>query len=132
MTNIFLTGAAGYVGSHVCKLLLKKGYRVLGIDNFSTGHKKAIDTLQSYSNFTFKRCDLADVTMVETTIKEYTLKHGGFDCVFHFAASIVVSESVYNPLKYYQNNTLNTLNLIDLSIKHGIKMPRHIYQLLRL
>ena len=108
--NILITGGAGYIGSHVLNLLSKQTDHNLFIyDNLSTGRKESVVAGELI------QADLEDLETLESVITSKNI-----DAVFHFAGSIVVPESVSNPLKYYKNNTLNTLNLIDLCIKHKI------------
>ena len=108
--NILITGGAGYIGSHVLNLLSKQTDHNLFIyDNLSTGRKESVVAGELI------QADLEDLETLESVITSKNI-----DAVFHFAGSIVVPESVSNPLKYYKNNTLNTLNLIDLCIKHNI------------
>lgn len=108
--NILITGGAGYIGSHVLNLLSKQTDHNLFIyDNLSTGRKESVVAGELI------QADLEDLETLESVITSKNI-----DTVFHFAGSIVVPESVSNPLKYYKNNTLNTLNLIDLCIKHKI------------
>jgi UDP-glucose 4-epimerase len=116
--NILVTGGAGYIGSHVVKELLKKNeYKITVIDNFSTGFEETIKRLKRYyGDFEFKYLDLSRWDMVEKFLKE-----GEFDSIIHFAAALVVPESVKNPLKYYLNNTANTTNLIRCAVEGGVK-----------
>ncbi len=118
MKNILITGGAGYIGSHVVKELLKKGYKnITVIDNLSTGFLETIKRLKKYfGDFEFKEVDLSDWNEVEKIFKEKR-----FDSIIHFAASLVVPESVKNPLKYYLNNTANTTNLIKCAVENGVK-----------
>ncbi|KIH76670.1 UDP-glucose 4-epimerase [Geoalkalibacter ferrihydriticus DSM 17813] len=103
MKKIFVTGGAGYIGSHVVKALGERGLEVLTYDNLSTGHAEAVLHGQLVTG------DLADRALLRKTLSEY---HP--DAVIHFAAHIEVAESVANPLKYYRNNTLNALNLWEV------------------
>lgn len=117
-SNILITGGAGYIGSHVAKQLLEKTKSSITIiDNLSTGSQRNLDTLFEISGgrLTFVKADLKDFEFVNEIVKKYR-----FDTVMHFAASIVVPESVENPLKYYMNNTVNTTNLIKSSLENGV------------
>ncbi len=108
--NIFVTGGAGYVGSHCVRGLCDAGHGVVVYDNLSTGHREAVDPLA-----TLVVGDLADTALLETTLAE-----GGFDAVMHFAASAEVGESVREPLFYYRNNVANTLSLLEAMRRRGI------------
>jgi UDP-glucose 4-epimerase len=115
MPKILVTGGAGYIGSHTVLCLLHAGYDVVVYDNLSTGFAQAV--LAPAKLITG---DLADVQHVRSV-----LQCEDFSAIIHFAASIVVPESVTNPLKYYQNNTANTTWLIRLATEAGI--PRFIF-----
>jgi len=108
--KVLVTGGAGYIGSHVVKSLGKKGYELLTIDNLSTGHKEAV----LYGDLVV--ADLSNKEKIKELIKDYKP-----DAVIHFAASIEVAESVQKPLKYYRNNTANTLNLLEVLNDLGIE-----------
>ncbi|NPA39158.1 MAG: UDP-glucose 4-epimerase GalE [Thermodesulfobacteria bacterium] len=110
MTKVFVTGGAGYIGSHVVKLLGEKGYDVLVYDNLSTGHEWAV----LYGKLI--KADLAD----KETLKKVFLEFKP-EAVIHFAASIVVPESVKYPLKYYRNNVINTINLLEVMEECKVK-----------
>lgn len=116
--NILVTGGAGYIGSHVVKQILElTDHQVCVIDNLSTGHQQTIDVLRDIAKnrLEFIKADLADFDAIAAIVKAHS-----FDAVIHFAASIVVPESVENPLKYYMNNTVNTTHLIKLCNDFGI------------
>jgi UDP-glucose 4-epimerase len=109
--KILVTGGAGYIGSHVVKHLGDfTNHHITVIDNLSTGYKQSV----LYGNF-------IDANLSDALKLDNIFKNNNFDVVMHFAASIVAPESVENPLKYYQNNTMNTLNLIGFCIKYNVK-----------
>ncbi|MDP2168063.1 MAG: UDP-glucose 4-epimerase GalE [Thermodesulfovibrionales bacterium] len=100
--KVLVTGGAGYIGSHVVRALGEKGYDVLTYDNLSAGHRQAVLSGRLVT------ADLADKNAVGKVFSDFRP-----DAVMHFAASIEVGESVREPLKYYRNNTANTLNLLE-------------------
>ena len=115
--NVLVTGGAGYIGSHVVKLLLENtDANVTVIDNLVTGFQSTIDTLQKIRPFKFIKADLSNWDEIEGIFKS-----NEFDSIIHFAASLIVPESVENPLKYYLNNTANTANLVKLANEYGVK-----------
>ena len=108
--KILVTGGAGYIGSHVVKLLGETGeHEIVVLDNLSTGVADAV----LFGRLV--KMDLGNFADVEELFKT-----GKFDAVIHFAAKIVVPESVENPLLYYRNNTVNTTNLIEMCVKYGV------------
>jgi len=107
--KVLITGGAGYIGSHIVKVLGEKKYEILVIDNLSKGHKEAV----IYGDLVV--IDLKNKTALEDIFKRFKP-----DAVMHFAASIEVGESVKKPLKYYQNNTANTLNLLETMLEYGV------------
>ena len=107
--KILVTGGAGYIGSHVVKALGEKGYDLLVYDNLSTGHRDLV----LYGELVVG--DLADLDLLERVLSDFK-PHA----VMHFAASIQVFESVQHPMKYYKNNAVNTINLIELLIRNGV------------
>lgn len=108
--KILVTGGAGYIGSHVVKQLGEAGYDVVVYDNLSTGFKQAV----LYGEFV--EAQLEDLDTLDKTFKKHN-----FDGVMHFAGSIIVPESVENPTMYYANNTVNSLNLIKMCLKHKVE-----------
>ncbi len=109
MSRVFVTGGAGYIGSHVVLALGEAGHEVLTYDNLSTGHREAVLHGELVIG------DLADREHLRRTVREFRP-----DAVLHFAASIEVAESVAKPLKYYRNNTANALNLLETVREAGI------------
>ena len=109
--RILVTGGAGYIGSHLVKQLGEQSsHQIVVLDNLSSGHSEAV----LYGELLVE--DLCDTEKLEQIFNKYK-----FDAVFHFAADIVVSESVSKPLKYYKNNSFNTVNLLDKCLKHKVK-----------
>ncbi len=108
--SILVTGGAGYIGSHVCRQLSEAGYQVTVIDNLSTGFKSSL-----INNEKLIVGDLSDEMMLEDVFSS-----SSFDAVIHFAASIVVPDSVEDPIRYYENNTVNALKLFKACVKHGV------------
>jgi len=115
MAKILVTGGAGYIGSHTTLALLEAGCEVVVYDNLSTGRAEAV-----LPPARLVVGDLADTDRLDALMAEE-----GFSAVLHFAGSIVVPESVENPLKYYMNNTNNTTELIRLAVKNAI--PRFVF-----
>jgi UDP-glucose 4-epimerase len=108
--KVLVTGGAGYIGSHIVKALGEKGYDILVYDNLSFGHEWAV---------LFGRLikgDLADKEFLDSVFRDEHI-----DAVIHMSALIVVDESVREPLKYYRNNFVNAVNLIETCVKHRVK-----------
>lgn len=105
--KVLVTGGAGYIGSHVVKQLGEAGHDIIVYDNLSTGYEWAV---------TYGELIVGDLSDVEKLDSVFAAHH--FEAVLHFAAHIVVPESVENPLKYYRNNTRNTLNLLGVIEKY--------------
>ena len=108
--NIFLTGGAGYIGSIAARQLLESGHQVTVYDSLVTGHREAVP-----AGVEFIQGDLGDNKTLASA-----LEANKYDAVMHFAAFIEAGESMANPPKYYQNNLINSVNLIDLAVKAGI------------
>jgi UDP-glucose 4-epimerase len=107
---VLVTGGAGYIGSHAVLALCDAGYRVVVIDNLVTGFAWAVDP-----RATFVRMAVEDPAVVDL------LRHHGVAAIMHFAGSVVVPESVVDPLKYYRNNTAASRSLIESAITAGVK-----------
>jgi UDP-glucose 4-epimerase len=108
---ILVTGGCGYIGSHVVRQLTEAGQKVVVFDNLSTGFGDALIHGEELAIG-----DLADTAALEAVFARYRI-----GTVLHFAASIVAPESVGNPLKFYGNNTRNTLNLLTACVRFGVK-----------
>lgn len=111
MDTVLVVGGAGYIGGHVVRQLSEAGTRVVVYDNLSTGSK---DTL--IHGELLIEGDLADEAKIRETLKSFNIK-----TVLHFAASIVAPESVSVPLDYYNNNTANTLRLLQACVQTGVE-----------
>lgn len=109
--NVLVTGGAGYIGSHAVLALIDAGHRPVVIDNFVTGFRWAIA-----DEAAFYEGDISDAALVQKIINEQSI-----DAIMHFAGSIVVPESVENPLKYYNNNTAKSRSLIESAISGGVR-----------
>ncbi len=107
--RILVTGGAGYIGSHAVHLFLDRGHDVWVLDNLSMGHRAAVPAERLVV------ADLKDVHRIDQLMLEARI-----EAVVHFAASTAVGESVTNPAKYYQNNVVNTLNLLESCRRLGI------------
>jgi UDP-glucose-4-epimerase GalE len=107
--RILVTGGAGYIGSHTVRLLNERGHDVWSYDNLSFGHKASVPAEKLIIG------DLADVDRLDHVILERRI-----EAVVHFAASTFVGESVREPAKYYRNNLIHTLNLMDCLRRHKV------------
>ncbi|MBD8066432.1 UDP-glucose 4-epimerase GalE [Devosia sp. PTR5] len=108
---VLVTGGAGYIGSHMVLALTDRGEDVVVLDNLVTGFDWAID-----GRARFEHGNAADIDRVRAIVEQY-----GVSEIVHFAGSIVVPESVVDPLKYYANNTAASRNLIEAAIRSGVK-----------
>jgi UDP-glucose 4-epimerase len=107
--KILVTGGAGYIGSHAVKLFLARGHDVWVFDNLSMGHRKAVPADRLVVG------DLNEVPRLDHVLVEHQI-----EAIVHFAAFSFVGESVREPAKYYQNNLVNTLNLLECARRHRI------------
>ena len=113
--TILVTGGAGYIGSHAVLALKDAGYGVVVIDNLVTGFDWAVP-----EGVPLVRGDIADQPLVEAALRDHGVK-----AIMHFAGSVVVPESVENPLKYYHNNSAKTRDLIESAVRVGV--PHFIF-----
>jgi UDP-glucose 4-epimerase len=109
--TVLVTGGAGYIGSHMVYELADAGERVVVLDNLSTGFDWAVA-----KGVPLVVGETGDQALVARIIREY-----GVDAIIHFAASIVVPDSVRDPLGYYRNNTMNSRALIESAVKGGVR-----------
>jgi UDP-glucose 4-epimerase len=109
--TVLVTGGAGYIGSHMVYALVAAGERVIVLDNLSTGFDWAVA-----GSVPLVVAETGDQNLVSTIIKEHAV-----EAIIHFAASIVVPDSVSDPLGYYKNNTVNSRALIESAVKGGVK-----------
>ncbi|HEV8601051.1 MAG TPA: UDP-glucose 4-epimerase GalE [Patescibacteria group bacterium] len=107
--RILVTGGAGYIGSHTVAALLKQDYDVLVLDNLSTGNAGSVP------------CQLIVGDLSDTALLDKIFSENNIEAVLHFAGSIIVEESVLFPEKYFQNNVVNSLNLLNSMVRHGVK-----------
>ena len=109
--NILITGGAGYIGSHVTEILLKKRKKVFLIDNLSTGHRKLINKKAK-----FFKVDIHNKKKINKIIKKYKI-----DSVIHLAANLIIGESQKKPKKYFKNNVLGTKKILRACINTTVK-----------
>ncbi len=114
MENIFVTGAAGFIGSNLVDRLLSENKNVVGWDNFSTGQKKFLDAALKHSNFKLIEGDNLDLAAL-------TRAMAGCDTVFHLAANADVRFGLEHPAKDLQQNTVATFNVLEAMRANGIK-----------
>src|SRR6201997_1892666 len=109
--TVLVTGGAGYIGSHMVHALLEAGEQAVVLDNLTTGFDWAVPP-----GATLVVGDVGDQSRVPPLIAAHRI-----DAIIHFAASIVVPDSVRNPLGYYHNNTVNSRALIEAAVKGGVR-----------
>lgn len=109
--KVLVVGGAGYIGSHMVKMMAKAGNQVITLDNLSNGYRDAV----KYGDFI--EGDISDSKLLDKWFSKF-----GFDAVMHFASYIEVAESVQDPAKYFRNNFTNTINLLDAMVRHQIEI----------
>ncbi len=113
--SVLVSGGAGYIGSHMVLELLDGGEEVVVVDNLSTGFRQAVPEAA-----TLVEGDVGDIDLVSKAIKAHKV-----DAIIHFAGSIVVPDSVVDPLGYYHNNTVNSRALIEAAVQNDV--PHFIF-----
>jgi UDP-glucose 4-epimerase len=108
--NILICGGAGYIGSHMVKMLAGQGHQVIVFDNLSTGHAEAVT----------RGVGLVQGDLLRPGDLAALFSRQQFDAVMHFSAKSLVGESVMNPALYYANNVVGTMNLLDAMRDHGV------------
>ncbi|MDX1976231.1 MAG: UDP-glucose 4-epimerase GalE [Pseudanabaenaceae cyanobacterium bins.68] len=120
MTEILVTGGAGYIGSHGVLALLESGYRVVVLDNLVYGHLDLVDKLAQLPGYQgrlqFIQGDVSDRALLDQIFTRHQIR-----AVLHFAAYAYVGESVQNPAKYYRNNVFGTLTLLEAMVVAQVK-----------
>jgi len=112
--KVLVTGGAGYIGSHTCKILAENGHEPVVFDNLSEGHRWAVKWGPLVVG------DIADRALLATTMKAQAI-----EAVIHFAGSAYVGESMQQPMKYFANNTLGSMALLDAMMRVGV--PRIVF-----
>jgi len=108
--NILICGGAGYIGSHMVRILVGQGHQVVVFDNLSTGHKEAVP----------RGVELVQGDLLRPVELGALFSRQQFDAVMHFSAKSLVGESVIYPALYYANNVVGTMNLLEAMRDHGV------------
>lgn len=116
--RILVTGGSGYIGSHACVALLESGFEVVVLDNLSNSHERALDRVEEITGRSvhFERGDIRDRAALDSLMSRFT-----FDAVMHFAGLKAVGESCQQPLRYYDNNVVGTVRLLEAMACAGVK-----------
>ena len=117
--RILVTGGTGYIGSHTVVELQNNGYEVVIVDNLSNSRADVVDSIEQISGIrpAFEKVDCLDYEGMDAVFTKYP----GIKGIIHFAASKAVGESVEKPLKYYRNNLVSLINILELMPKHNVK-----------
>ncbi len=117
--NILVTGGTGYIGSHAVVELIKLGYNVFIIDNLSNSTAAIVDRIEEITGVRpgFEQTEMCNADSLD----DYFLRHPQIDAVIHFAGFLQVAESVLHPLKYYRNNMISTISLLECMQKYKIE-----------
>ena len=115
--NVLVTGGTGYIGSHTVVELFQRGFHPVLIDNLSNSREEVIHSIEQITGRRpeFFNIDLCNISELKNFFSVYKI-----DAIIHFAAFKAVGESVQQPLKYYRNNLLSMLNLLECCIEFGL------------
>jgi UDP-glucose 4-epimerase len=121
MPRVLVTGGAGYIGAHICLVLLEAGYDVVVVDDFSNSHPEALRRVRELA-----RADDARLAVVRGSIRDRDVLDDAFgrapvDAVVHLAGLKAVGESVAEPLRYYETNLAGTMELAEAMKRHGVR-----------
>lgn len=116
--TILITGATGYIGSHMCAALIENDYEVVGLDNLSNSSSETAEVIKTFSEdkFNFYEGDILDLKLLDSIFNKHKIH-----CVIHFAGLKSVEESIRDPFIYYNNNINGSLNLINSMNKNKVK-----------
>ena len=116
--TVLISGGAGYIGSHTTVELIRAGYDVVVIDNFSNSEKETLERIKQITgkDFSFEEVDICNENDLRKVFEKYE-----FNSVIHFAAYKAVGESVADPLKYYHNNLISFINILNMMREFGRK-----------
>jgi UDP-glucose 4-epimerase len=116
--QVLVTGGTGYIGSHTAVELINEGFEVIIVDNLSNSKIEVLEGIEKISGkgLLFEQIDLCDFEKTDKFFRKYP----GIEAVVHFAAYKAVGESVELPLKYYRNNLISLINLVELMAKYNI------------
>src|SRR5262249_32080206 len=109
--RVLVTGGAGYIGSVVTQELIRSRHKVVAYDNLSNGYRAAVPVEAE-----FVQGDIADEEKLDRILSSFSI-----EAVMHLAASIEAGESMKTPERYFRNNSANTLNLLEVMLRQGIK-----------
>ena len=107
--TILITGCCGFIGSNLCRFLLKKNYKIIGIDNLITGREKNIETFRSNKNFNFIMQDICEPIELKSSIEK----------IFHLASPASPKDYLNHPIKTLKTGSLGTENVLELGLKHS-------------
>lgn len=116
--KVLVTGGAGYIGSHTTLCLLEAGHDVVVLDNLANS---SVESLRRVAELAGRNPEFIELDLLDEAGLDAVFASSGFDAVIHFAGLKAVGESVAQPLRYYQNNVVGTLNLLACMDKHAVR-----------